>query len=166
MQILNTGRLRLTPVTYTDLPELVRLKADPLVYAQMLGGVRTPVQTAADLAEDQRYWAIHGVGIWAVRAGGGLVGLTGLHDRADGRSPALRMAFQPAARGHGFAREAAGAALRHAHAAGIELVYAVAREDNFGSRTVLGAIGMRSTGGFDRAGQRMMVYESRQNGRD
>ncbi len=166
MPVLRTGRLVLTPVTYTDLPELARLKSDPLTFAQMLGGVRSPTEAARELADEQRYWAIHGVGLWAVReqAGGPLVGLTGLHDRADERSPALRFAFRTDYTGRGYAREAAGAALRHAHGCGIKVVYAVAREDNIGSRTVLGAIGMRQTGTFERAGALMMVYESRSAG--
>ena len=167
MPVLRTGRLLLTPVTYTDLPELQRLKSDPMTFAQMLGGVRSPAETATELAGEQRYWAIHGVGLWAVReATGGppLVGLTGLHDRTDGRSPALRFAFRTDYTGRGYAREAAGAALRHAHRCGVRLVYAVAREDNFASRTVLGAIGFRHADTFDRNGAAMMVFESRSDG--
>ena len=173
MPVLRTGRLLLTPVTYGDLPELTRLKGDPLAFAQMLGGIRTPTQVQQELAEDLRYWSAHGVGIWAVRersigvmAGGvttpgPLVGLTGLHDRTDGRSPALRFAFRTTYTGRGYAREAAAAALRHAHEAGVPAVYAVTREDNIASRTVLGAIGMRQVDTFDRAGTAMMVYQSR-----
>ena len=38
------------PVGGADLPDLRALKADPRVFAIMLGGVRTPVQTAEELA--------------------------------------------------------------------------------------------------------------------
>ncbi len=38
--------------------------------------------------------------------------MTGLHERPDARGIALRVAFDPAVRGHGLAREAAGAVLR------------------------------------------------------
>ena len=170
MPVLRTGRLLLTPVSYGDLPDLVRLKRDPLAFGRMLGGVRTAEQTAAELVEEQRYWAVHGVGIWAVREAPGnavtgpVIGVTGLHDRADNRSPALRFALHPQAGGRGYAREAAGAALRHAHENGVGLVWAVAREDNIASRTVLGAIGMRQVDTFDRGGTAMMVYQSRQPG--
>jgi RimJ/RimL family protein N-acetyltransferase len=96
-----------------------------------------------------------------VREAGLLVGTVGLHDRADGRSPALRFAFCPQTRGRGLAREAAGGALRFAHeAAGLAVVYAVARESNIASRTVLGAIGMREAGTFIRDGEAMLVYQS------
>ena len=160
---LQTGRLVLSPVAWTDLADLQALKGDPRVFAQMLGGVRSPVQVAAELAEDTSFWASHGVGIWMVRhiEGGAAVGLVGLHERPDGRGIGLRFAFTPENRGHGLAREAAGAALRFAHEqGGLRRVVAVAREANIGSRTVLGAIGMRECDAFMRGGERMRVYES------
>lgn len=159
---IRTGRLRLTPVGWQDIEDLCALKGDPLVYATMLGGVRGPVQVAAELAEDTIFWARHAVGMWIVRdLGGEAVGLTGLHERTDGLGIALRFAFRPETRGRGLAREAAGAGLRFAHdRARLRRVIAVAREDNIASRTVLGAIGMRESGTFLRAGDRMLIYES------
>ena len=53
---LVTGRLRMAPVGYWDLPDLVALKADPRAFAQMLGGVRSPVQAAEELAQDIQDW--------------------------------------------------------------------------------------------------------------
>ncbi len=64
---LQTGRLVLTPVSGGDLADLRRLKGDPQVYAQMLGGVRQPNQVTAELAEDLSFWARHGTGMWMVR---------------------------------------------------------------------------------------------------
>ena len=160
---IRTGRLILSPVSWADLPDLQVLKSDPLVYAQMLGGVRSPIQVASELAEDVVFWARHGAGMWTVRPaeGGAAVGLVGLHERVDGRGTALRFAFTPVSRGRGLAREAAGAALRFAHdQADIHRVIAVARESNIGSRTVLGAIGMREYDAFRRDGEPMLVYES------
>ncbi len=160
---IQTGRLTLSPVAWQDLPDLRALKGNPLVYGQMLGGVRNPGQVAAELAQDIVFWAARGFGMWLVRSvpDKTAVGTTGLHDRLDGRGIALRFAFRPEVRGHGLAREAAGAALRFAHyQAGLERVVAVAREANIASRTVLGAIGMRPCGTFDRDGSPMMVFES------
>ena len=151
----------LTPVGYQDIADLIALKGDPGVYAQMLGGVCDPVRVAQELADETRFWAQHGVGMWLVRDEGRAIGLTGLHERRDGRGVALRFAFQPASRGKGLAREAAGAALRFAHErAGVPRVIAVANVNNFSSRTVLGAIGMRVADAFDRNGDKMLVYES------
>ena len=159
---IRTGRLHLSPVTWSDLPDLRRLKGDPATYGQMLGGIRTPAQVDEELATDTRYWSMHGAGIWIARpaAGGPALGLTGVHDRPDGRSPALRFAFTPASRGHGYAREAAGAALRFAHDTGPTRIFAVAKDSNIASRTVLGAIGMRTCDAFVRNGEPVTVYES------
>ena len=153
----------LAPVGWRDRDALRALKADPASFALMLGGVRTAAQADAELAGDLAFWARFGAGMWTVRGLGDetLLGITGLHERPDGRGIGLRFAFWPATRGRGLAREAAGAALRFAHdRAGLPRVVAVAREDNTGSRLVLGAIGMRECGEFWRAGQLMLVYES------
>jgi RimJ/RimL family protein N-acetyltransferase len=161
--IVRTARLVLTPVGGVDLPELRALKADPRVFAIMLGGVRTPVRSAEELADDVVAWGANGFGMWAVRerAGGGFVGITGLEWRPDGRGVALRFALWPEAQGRGLAREAAGAALRFGHQqAALERIIAVAREHNMGSRLVLAGIGMTECGSFEQQGHRMVVYES------
>jgi RimJ/RimL family protein N-acetyltransferase len=158
---LRTARLVLTPVGGADLPDLRAIKADPMVFAVMLGGVRDYVRTAEDLANDMAAWGQHGFGMWAIRESGRFVGITGLEHRADGRGVALRFALWPEAQGRGLAKEAAFAALRFGHdRAGLERIVAVARESNFGSRMVLGGIGMHETGTFDRDGYRMILYES------
>jgi RimJ/RimL family protein N-acetyltransferase len=160
--ILRTARLVLTPVSGTDLADLQAIKSDPRVFAVMLGGVRTPEQTAGELAEDVIAWGANGFGIWAVRERGtAFAGITGLETRPDGRGVALRFALWPEAQGRGLAREAAGAALRFGHErAGLRRIVAVARENNFPSRTVLGSIGMTECSGFIQQGWRMVLYES------
>ena len=160
---LRTARLVLTPVSGADLPDLRAIKADPRVFAIMLGGVRNAAETAEDLAHDVRAWGAHGFGIWAIReqTNGHFVGVTGLETRADGRGVALRFALWPEAQGRGLAREAAGAALRFGHdRAGLARIVAVARETNFGSRTVLGAIGMTPVERFQQRGHAMILFES------
>ena len=160
---LRTGRLVLRPYTAADLADLQRFKADPRIWATMLGGVRDPAQTTDDLAWELAFWASHDVGMWTARdpASGALIGVTGLHARPDARGIALRFAFDPAMRGHGLAREAAGAVLQDAHSrAGLTRVVAVTRESNIGSRIVLGAIGMRHMDEFVQDGHAMLLYES------
>jgi RimJ/RimL family protein N-acetyltransferase len=129
----------------------------------MLGGIRSPVQCAEDLAEDIAFWGAHGVGMWAVRdaASEAFLGYVGLHGRPDGRGIALRFAFVMNAHGRGYASEAAGAALRFAHErAGVVRVLGVARETNIASRQVLGSIGMILAESYERDGYRVLVYES------
>ncbi len=159
---VRTGRLVLSPVGWQDLPDLRELKGDPRVYGHMLGGVRSPGQVADELAQEVAFWPTHGVGMWLVRDLLGIaIGLTGIHDRPDGRGMALRFAFRSEVRGHGLGREAAGAALRFAHyQTGLKRVIAVARDSNFASRILLGAIGMRPCGTFDRDGGQLIIFES------
>ena len=159
--VIRTARLVLTPGGGADLADLQAIKADPRVFAIMLGGVRTPVETAEELAADVIAWGANGFGIWAVREQGSFVGIVGLERRPDERGIALRFASWPEAQGRGLTREAAGAALRFGHQnAGLPRIIAVARESNFASRTILGGIGMRECGEFTQQGHRMVVYES------
>ena len=158
---LRTARLILAPYGWHDLDALATLKADPRIWAQMLGGVRSRAQTADDLVGELRFWALHGVGMWTARdLDGLLLGVTGLHERPDARGIALRFAFDPACRGKGLAREAAGAVLQNAHAQGLTRVVAVTSEDNIGSRRVLGGIGMVEEARFTQAGRAKLLYAS------
>jgi RimJ/RimL family protein N-acetyltransferase len=159
--VMRTARLVLTPVAGADLADLCAIKADPQVFAIMLGGVRSPRQTAAELAADVVDWGANGFGTWTIREDGRFLGITGLERRPDGRGIALRFALWPEAQGRGLAREAAGAALRFGHQrAGLRRIVAVAREHNLASRMVLGGIGMVECGRFIQSGYCMVTYES------
>jgi RimJ/RimL family protein N-acetyltransferase len=163
-RIVRTARLVLTPVGGADLPDLIRLKADPRVFAVMLGGVRSAMRTTEELAEEVACWGANGWGMWTVRTpeAADFVGITGFMRRPDGRGVALRFALWPEAQGQGLAREAAGAALRYAHErAGLTRVVAVARASNVASRNVLGGIGMTEAEQFEQGGHPMVLYESR-----
>ncbi len=166
---LATARLTMAPVAPQDLRELTALKADPRAFAQMLGGVRSARETAEELAQDITSWGAHGFGFWTVRSRESkkFLGMTGLMHRPDGRGIALRFAFWPEARGLGLASEAAGAALFYGHeTVKLTNIIAVAREDNFASRMVLGAVGMAESDRFIRDGITLIVYKSvrKQNG--
>ena len=84
---IRTGRLSLTPVGGADLPDLRAIKADPQVFAVMLGGVRNAAETAEDLARDVMAWGQHGFGMWAIRetVNRRFAGITGLDYRPDRR---------------------------------------------------------------------------------
>ena len=151
------------PVSWQDLPDLRALKADPQVFAVMLGGVRGTAQVADELAEDIQFWGQHGVGMWAVREATQetFFGLVGIHARPDGRGMALRFAMTQASQGRGYASEAAGAALRFAHDQGnLKRVVAVARASNLASRQVLGGIGMIEEESWLRDGELTLLYAS------
>jgi len=152
----------LAPVGHWDLADLMALKRDPRVFAVMLGGVRTAQQVRDELAADICCWGANGYGMWSVRAlRGRFLGIVGLMDRPDGRGVALRFAVWPEARGYGMASEAAFAALTYGHeVAALPCIIAVAREENYASRSVLGAIGMVESERFWRDGVELLVYKS------
>lgn len=160
--VIQTARLRLTPVGYGDLPDLTRLKANPQAYARMLGGVRAPLQTAIELAQDIQDWGRYGFGMWAVRNyAHEFLGVTALMHRPDARGVALRFAFFPQARGVGLAREAASATLLYGHdIKRLTDLIAVTRVDNYASRQVLSAIGMTMFQEFSRQDDSFLIYRS------
>ncbi|MCX5615251.1 GNAT family N-acetyltransferase [Bombella saccharophila] len=159
---LRTARLLLRPVNWPDMEDMARLKADGAAFGSMLGGVRSRAQAEAEMAEDVAFWAERGVGIFSIIEQNRFVGMTGVHERPDGRGLGLRFALFPWASGRGIAREAAAIALNFVLDTGIERVVAVAREDNRASRLVLGSIGMSLLDQFERDGHTMLVYERRQ----
>lgn len=161
--ILRTARLDLVPVGGGDYSNLCALKADPQVFALMLGGVRTVHQAGAELADDVMAWGKNGFGMWSIcdTQTRSFMGITGLERRQDGRGVALRFALWPEAQGRGLAREAAAAALRFGHErARLSRIIAVARESNFASRMVLGGIGMVECSRFVQQNWQMVLYES------
>ncbi|CAP57432.1 putative N-acetyltransferase protein [Gluconacetobacter diazotrophicus PA1 5] len=157
---IRTPRLVLEPISWRDMDDMARLKADAGAFGMMLGGIRSRQQAESDMADDLACWARRGVGIFAIREDGRFIGMTGLHERPDGRGLGLRFALWPWAAGRGLAREAASAVLSFAHDAGIRRVIAVTRDTNIASRTILGGIGMTECGSFARDGHLMLVYES------
>jgi RimJ/RimL family protein N-acetyltransferase len=159
--VLRAGPLVLTPVGGADLLDLRAIQADPRQFAIMLGGVRSHQQTAEELADDVVAWGANGYGMWTIRECGRFLGVTGLERRPDGRGVALRFALWPEAQGRGLARQAAGAALRFGHRqARLPRIVAVARENNFASRVVLGGIGMTECDSFIQSGYHMVMYQS------
>lgn len=160
---IRTQRLVLQPVSWHDMQDMIRLKTNGASFGRMLGGVRSLRQVEDEMADDLAFWAKRGIGIFTIRENNRFVGITGLHERPDGRGLGLRFALVPEAAGRGIAREAAGAALRFALDAGVERVVGVTREDNMPSRIVLGSIGMHHVESFERDGYLMLVYEIRQD---
>jgi len=159
---ITTARLSMLPPGPEQLDDLVRLKADERVFGFMLHGVRTPGRTAEELEDDIDFWQVRGYGTWSVflRDTGDFQGIAGLMERSDGRGVALRYALWPECRGHGYAREAAAAALAFGHRAGVPRIIGVARDSNTASRSVMDDIGMAECGEFINRGHRMVVFES------
>lgn len=145
---LQTLRLAIRPFTDGDAAFVVELLNDP-DWLRFIGerNVRTPDDARAYLRDKiHAAQARHGFALWAVerRDDGAAIGMCGLVRRDGLADVDLGYAFLPAARGQGFAREAASAVLAHAFGPlRLQRVVAITRIDNAASGRVLEAVGMR-----------------------
>ncbi|MCE2565578.1 GNAT family N-acetyltransferase [Komagataeibacter sp. FNDCF1] len=141
---IQTARLRLDPVSWTDLEDVVRLKASAGVTGRLAGGVCNRALSEQDMMTDLMTWGREGVGMFAVRHQGHFIGLAGVQpstttpDRHE-----MQFAILPQARDTALSREATTMALAFAHAGGVEHVIAYARAEDIVARQVFGGAGMR-----------------------
>ncbi|QDH17088.1 GNAT family N-acetyltransferase [Swingsia samuiensis] len=156
---IRTTRLSLKPVEWQDLEDMIALKTNAGAFGRMLGGVRSRHTVEKEMAEDISFWAERKIGIFTIRENDQFVGMTGVHERPDGRGLGLRFSIFPWASGRGIAREAANAAVQYVFNTGEKRIIAVAREDNLASRIVLGGIGFHQIDTFERDGYVMYLYE-------
>jgi RimJ/RimL family protein N-acetyltransferase len=145
---LETERLRLRGWQACDREPYAALNADPAV-REFFPELLTRAQSDAQIAVFQDHFAQHGFGMWALelRAGGGLIGFTGM-DLATYDAPfapAIEIGWRLArpAWGHGYATEAAQAALRFGfERLELEEIVACTTPANVRSRAVMERIGM------------------------
>lgn len=157
---LITARLRLDPVGWDNLPELLRLHRDPRVFsADSTAPVGTAAQMRWVLGQWIACWKQHGTGYLTVRARGGgegtdgppghlpegLLGVVGISllrtDAGEQRSAYWRLA--PSAQGRGVAAEAMRAVLAHPALGGARRIIAVTAAGNAPSRTLALRLGFR-----------------------
>ena len=158
--ILQTPRLILEPIAEAHFEDFARLRSDPVVMAQMMGGAETREEACATFAAYQESWARHGFGAWAILARADLefLGETGLRQREIGEI-ALRFALKTTAQGHDFASEAVAAVLTFAFAqAGMVEVTAVSQASNVASLRVLACNGFRCLHHERRSGKDLAFF--------
>lgn len=147
--ILTTARLRLRQWREEDLAPFAALNADPQVM-EFFPKVLTRAESDAVAGRIRDHFARHGFGLWAVEAPGAadFVGFVGL------AVPSLEAHFTPCVEigwrlarehwGHGYATEAATAALAFAFGdRALEEIVAFTVPANIPSRRVMGRLGMR-----------------------
>ena len=143
-----TERLRLRRLTLDDAAFIRELVNDP-DWIRFIGDRHVHSDDDARAYLERGYLALyrqHGFGLWAVepRESRTPLGICGLLKRDTLTDVDLGFAFLPAARGRGYASEAAAASLRQAHdVLGFARVVAICTPENTASRRTLEGIGMR-----------------------
>lgn len=163
MTAIETPRLRLRPFTIADAAFIVALLNDP-DWIRFIGdrNIRSRDDAEAYLRNGPiKMLADHGFSLLAVepRQGGAPLGMCGLIRRPEMPDVDLGFAFLPAARGQGFATEAAAAMLERAFTHhGLTRVIAFTDPQNTASGNVLTRIGMRYEGLAPHADEQVALY--------
>jgi ribosomal-protein-alanine N-acetyltransferase len=148
---LRTARLLLRRWREQDRAPFAALNADPVVMEHFPAAL-TREQSDALVDRIEAHFDEHGYGLWAVEADGAFVGFTGLAWQAYEASftPALEVGWRLArsAWGHGFATEAATAAL-DLGLPEVGSVISTTALTNVRSQRVMQRIGMRRELEFD-----------------
>jgi len=161
---LQTARLRLRPWRAADWDAYAAMCADPEVMRHIgVGGPLSREDAWRQMAGMLGHWALKGYGLWALelRAGGTLVGRVGFIDPPGWPGFELGWLLGRDHWGHGYAREAAQAALAFAFdELGQRRVISLIRPDNLRSIRVAEAIGERLCERIPFMGSEALVYEA------
>ena len=160
---LATGRLLLRAFREDDLEAFAAMSADPEVM-RYIGTGDTVDRNAAwrTMAGFNGHWALRGIGMWAVQRleDSAFIGRAGLHHPPYWPSLECGWVLSRSAWGHGYAREAAAAALAYARRARPgERLQSFIQPGNDRSVRVALAIGARRVGDADLLGSPVQVYE-------
>jgi RimJ/RimL family protein N-acetyltransferase len=135
--LIETDRLLLRPLTPEDIDDLVALHEDPTVARFM--GAYDRAGLSAWLRSNRDEWTVRGYGRMAIveRSSGRFVGRSGLKRWPQFDETELGWGLRSDERGHGFATEAAAAALRWGFEhLGVPYITAMIHPDNAASIAV------------------------------
>ena len=162
---LQTSRLELRQFSAGDAPAYAAMCADAEVMRYIGSGtVQTPAEAWRSMAMFLGHWQLRGYGMWALqqRDTGALIGRVGFLHAPDWPDFELGWLLAREHWGHGYAREAAAAALRHAFdVLRRERVISLIRPQNQRSIAVAEALGHRFAERIELMGSEVLVYESR-----
>ena len=159
---LTTARLRLRAFRAGDLDAYAAMQANPEVMRYLLTGrTSTRAEVWRTMATSLGAWALRGYGMWAMelKETGEFVGRAGLHQPEGWPDLELGWMLLPSQRRHGYATEAARAALDYAftHLHAPRLVSLI-RIDNTASERVARRLGGRQATTIDFLGGATLVY--------
>ncbi len=159
---LETERLLLRQFEERDLDAYAEMLADPQ-FMRFLGkgGTRDRQETWRHIAFLRGHWQLRGFGMFAIehRASGELLGHTGLLNPDGWPGVELGWALRPDSWGHGFATEAAGAALDWAfEELGLPEIISMMYLENQASVRVAERLGLRPRGRDEVFGIEVLVY--------
>ncbi|MEO7854178.1 MAG: GNAT family N-acetyltransferase [Rubrivivax sp.] len=161
---LETPRLRLRPFEHADWHDYAGICADAEVMRYIGDGTaQTTDQAWQSMAAFLGHWALLGYGMWALqhREGGPLLGRVGYLDRPGWPGFELGWVLGREHWGHGYAREAAAAALKHAfEVLQRPRVISLIRPANLRSIAVATALGETLHSRTDLRGGEVLVYEA------
>src|SRR5258708_11746544 len=144
MTTLQTARLTLRPLTPADAESYVAIRYHRDVVKWMLPAPADPAEAAR--AAIDRYatgWRERGYGPWGVFHGGRQIGHAGLNFVPEFEETEVLWSLHPDAWGHGFATEAARAALQLGFATiGLDLIFAITMPTNLPSQAVMKRLGL------------------------
>lgn len=162
---LDTPRLRLRQFCAADAPAYAAICADAEVMRYIGPGHAQSAEEAwRSMAAFLGHWTLMGYGMWALehRDSGELIGRVGFHHPPYWPGFELGWLLAREHWGHGYAREAAAAALRHAfEVLRRDRVISLIQPGNARSIAVAEAIGESLHGRIDLLGSPALVYEVR-----
>jgi len=162
---LETPRLKLRQFGAADVPAYAAMCGDAEVMRYIgEGQTQTPDEAWRTLASFLGHWQLRGYGMWALehRDSGALIGRVGYIDPPGWPGFELGWLLARDHWGHGYAREAAAVALRHAfEVLQRERVISLIRPQNRRSIALAEALGYRFSERIELMGGEALAYEAR-----
>lgn len=161
--IFETERLRLRELNDDDIPGIREMLADEMAQQIFRQVVAQPDYAERWVARNRERYREHGFGLWALeeRSTGEFLGDCGLTPKELGGRRFLEVGYHLtlAARGRGYATEAAVACLRYAfNELGATLVGSIVDVENHASQKVAERIHARREEGFEYFGSPAYLY--------
>jgi len=155
---LTTDRLTLRGWRDDDLDAYAEITADPEVM-HFMGGPLDRADTWRQMAFIAGHWELRGYGLWVVEREGELIGRIGLLNPEGWPGLEVGWLLGRQAWGHGYATEAARAAVEYAwRELDVQQLISLIAPDNTASAAVAGRLGMCATDDYDLRGTHVVIH--------